>query len=982
MLVAIDDEAKWRATRPPKIRKIDKLDKLVPVVVDQHHRQDKEVIDLTAGLQMLKEPGELKKKRGLVGPSVFERESPRAKATLRALLCEFLVDDDDDGRGVRIRDDIDLAAYALTAGREVTNATVQEMCVMQPSMKSLDVSGCWRVGDAALWAIGRHCGGLEKLVAAECECTRVGLRALSLGCPKLAILSLERCAFVDDAALTAIAAGCPGLRSLSIKGCGSATDDGIASLARGCRGLTKLDASGCARVGEFGDRGLLALGRYCSELEELDLYGCAHAQDGGVIAVAFGCERLRILRLTGCREITGASLEALAAKCALLEELCIVGCERLRDRDLERMVAFRRLERLDASGCPGIGAKGLGAIATGCPELVDLKVRGCARVGDEACEALASSSSSSSSKVCCCLRTLDLSGCNLVSEKGISAVAKAHAGLAKLDVTSCARVSRHCLWRIAEEVLEFAEVAKDFVGLTPKPNADALREEAEKSKIRHREATQIERVWRGAISRLGVRSAVRRRMVVRSATRFQACARGAIARSRVREISVVRREIAGSTLFAALWRGYAVRQNVFAALRRANALRIKNEIYAARIQRYYRGFGSRKRTFLESRCKLLEGRIAEARIRAVMETKAIRVQQLVRGIAGRRAAASVRASRDLISKRRVLELRAGIVATRVARGARGRRLARARRAGLAWQARRWRCARRVEAAWRGRRGRLEAKRLREARRISSFREAATRVQATYRAGRARFLATIAAAMEAERFIARTSLVLIQSAIRRALCARRARRARSERAVWVQKTRAAGNIQRVLRGHYGRTAYEIARRLDELRDRAAPLYRRLDVLRVEARDAAKDTEETKSRLAALREDSNQMAAELAEISRLGRPVFWDTARLTGYPQRFETKFLEARFEELLDASKSRLAELEDLLQLRAIVARDKERLVREVRRELAPLADGLAERARESRVSRLRERVRPAASWCAGRAPVSRTATTGIIIIII
>ena len=70
------------------------------------------------------------------GQSVFERDSPRARATLRTFLCDFLVD---DARGnVRIRKDIDLSNYRKEAMRAVTNATVQEICVMQPKMTSLD----------------------------------------------------------------------------------------------------------------------------------------------------------------------------------------------------------------------------------------------------------------------------------------------------------------------------------------------------------------------------------------------------------------------------------------------------------------------------------------------------------------------------------------------------------------------------------------------------------------------------------------------------------------------------------------------------------------------------------------------------------------------------------------------------------------------------------------------------------------------------
>ena len=82
--------------------------------------------DLAAGLRPV-EPGAhlaLAERKAVGnkdwGPSVFERDSPRARATLRTFLCDFLVD---DARGnVRVRKDIDLRAYA----REATRGAAKE----------------------------------------------------------------------------------------------------------------------------------------------------------------------------------------------------------------------------------------------------------------------------------------------------------------------------------------------------------------------------------------------------------------------------------------------------------------------------------------------------------------------------------------------------------------------------------------------------------------------------------------------------------------------------------------------------------------------------------------------------------------------------------------------------------------------------------------------------------------------------------------
>ena len=167
---------------------------------------------------------------------------------------------------MRIRRDIDLTNYRKEALRPVTNSTIQEVCVMQPRMVSLNVSECEELTDMALLTLAKHCPELETLIGPGIPgFTRVGLRALALGCPRVTTLELSRCASLDDDALNAIAASLPHLKQLVVEDCQGVTDDGSAVLASGCRGLTRVDVSGCPRVGEFGDRALLALGRYCND---------------------------------------------------------------------------------------------------------------------------------------------------------------------------------------------------------------------------------------------------------------------------------------------------------------------------------------------------------------------------------------------------------------------------------------------------------------------------------------------------------------------------------------------------------------------------------------------------------------------------------------------------------------------------------------------------------------------------------------------
>ena len=75
-----------------------------------------------------------------------------------------------------IKTDIDLHQYSLDTGEEVSNATVQELCIVQPNLTRLNMSHCEQITDAALWAIARHCTNIKTLVLSGChQITNIGI---------------------------------------------------------------------------------------------------------------------------------------------------------------------------------------------------------------------------------------------------------------------------------------------------------------------------------------------------------------------------------------------------------------------------------------------------------------------------------------------------------------------------------------------------------------------------------------------------------------------------------------------------------------------------------------------------------------------------------------------------------------------------------------------------------------------------------------
>jgi len=134
------------------------------------------------------------KRKNLPVGTLFERESPRAKDTLRSFLRNFM-----EESGVDLKKDINLGAHALATGEPITNAWIQEIAVMQTQLKSLNLANGREVTDVGLWALARHCTTIKGLNLSKCDAvTKVGLRSLSLRCQQLQELNLDMCAQVKN----------------------------------------------------------------------------------------------------------------------------------------------------------------------------------------------------------------------------------------------------------------------------------------------------------------------------------------------------------------------------------------------------------------------------------------------------------------------------------------------------------------------------------------------------------------------------------------------------------------------------------------------------------------------------------------------------------------------------------------------------------------------------------------------------------------
>eukprot|EP00644_Phytophthora_capsici_P008048 jgi/Phyca11/573965/estExt2_Genewise1.C_PHYCAscaffold_580106 len=301
---------------------------------------------------------------------------------MHSFLCNFLA----AGESGRFQQVIDLHQHGIDSGITVTDATLQEVVLMVPNLRGLNLSGCSHITDAGLWAVARHCQAqLDTIYLAQCEkVTELGLRLLAHNC-RLVLVDLSDCPQLNDAALQTLAAGCWMIETFIMKRCQGVSDAGIVKIAQCCKDLRHLDVSECSRLGEYGDKALLEIGKCCPKLRVLDLFGCQHVHDPGVRAVAKGCPLLTTLRLTGCRDVSSVAIRALAQQCTQLEVLSLAGCIKTTNSDLDLLATnCPQLKWLDISGSPNIDARGVRSLAQNCTSLTYLSLAECQKVGDTA----------------------------------------------------------------------------------------------------------------------------------------------------------------------------------------------------------------------------------------------------------------------------------------------------------------------------------------------------------------------------------------------------------------------------------------------------------------------------------------------------------------------------------------------------------------------------------------------------------------------
>ncbi|XP_067409065.1 F-box/LRR-repeat protein 14-like isoform X2 [Emydura macquarii macquarii] len=337
-----------------------------------------------------------------------------------------------------------LRELVLQNCRDLTNEAIGLLCVHQPHLTALDVTGCSELSDQAVLAVSARLRALHSLCLGKLQRLTDGGFVGVAELQSLQSLDVSECSLVSGSELVKVCSAPelrPNLTSLSFAFCSLLRDSSVLLLARSLgHSLRVLDLSSCITITNVS---LQAISSHLLRLTVLRLAWCKELTDWGLL----GVELLREER-SHRRESLGqnpkvlpdsawnesqrqhqASLQALQQ----LQELDLMACSKLTDTSITKVIRFPDLRRLSLSLVPEITDASLVAVARGCRSLEQLSVSHCGKLTDKGFMEAASSLRR--------LQHLVLSGCSQLTQQTLRAISRECRQLKSLDVSMCQGIS-------------------------------------------------------------------------------------------------------------------------------------------------------------------------------------------------------------------------------------------------------------------------------------------------------------------------------------------------------------------------------------------------------------------------------------------------------------------------------------------------------------------------------------------------------------
>lgn len=346
----------------------------------------------------------------------------------------------------------DLQLLSLKQSLQLRCASLQQITVNNRRVSSLCLDQCGGGGSSrGLQQLSLHClTPLTSLTLHQATDLTVRCLVWSRGLSSLKCLDLSYSPSVSDFTLSEVGAACGhSLQEIRLKNCHAITTSGVHALCQQAAGLTLLDLRNLSKL---TNGGVASAVLHCRGLRTLLLYSQEQINSVGLRYIGSYASQLTCLSLCNM-ELTDESLVGLVVSCcSSLRHLELAVNGRLTDQAFVKLalVCGAQLELLDLTCCDRLTEATLLALAEHCPALVDLNVSICNLVSDKGVSEVV--------RRCRALTSLSLFYCKSVSDAGLMDMAEYGSTLSQLNIGHTAVSSAATIERIIRQCRRLKEL--------------------------------------------------------------------------------------------------------------------------------------------------------------------------------------------------------------------------------------------------------------------------------------------------------------------------------------------------------------------------------------------------------------------------------------------------------------------------------------------------------------------------------------------
>ncbi|XP_058742241.1 SCF E3 ubiquitin ligase complex F-box protein grrA-like [Vicia villosa] len=227
----------------------------------------------------------------------------------------------------------------------LNNHHVSQLSLLVPDLISINLSGCSKLTESALFAIIKNCHSLDKITIERIYVKRKRVQNFDIlkdfqVNPQLKSLHLAENSFINDEIVLLFASIFPNLQLFDLSNCDRISDKGICQVLNKCCKIRYLSLIGCKKVRQ------LKINVVVDQLKMLNLCG-TNIDDKTLYEISKSCYGLLQLLLIYCKYVTVKGVTRVIENCTQLEEIDLRCCDKVNDDDVVSMRSSRPSLKID-----------------------------------------------------------------------------------------------------------------------------------------------------------------------------------------------------------------------------------------------------------------------------------------------------------------------------------------------------------------------------------------------------------------------------------------------------------------------------------------------------------------------------------------------------------------------------------------------------------------------------------------------------------